>query len=74
MHPGYVATPLIDNALAGLSSEQAAALHQDVLSRIPLARMAEPRDIANAIVFLASDESNYMTGSELVIDGGYTAK
>lgn len=74
VHPGYVATPLIDNALAGLSSEKAVALHQDVLSRIPLARMAEPRDIANAILFLASDESSYMTGSELVIDGGYTAK
>lgn len=44
------------------------------LSRIPLARMAEPRDIANAILFLASDESSYMTGSELVIDGGYTAQ
>lgn len=44
------------------------------MSRIPLGRKAEPREIANAILFLASDESSCMTGSELVIDGGYTAK
>ena len=44
------------------------------MSRIPLGRKAEPREIANAILFLASDESSYMSGSELVIDGGCTAK
>jgi NAD(P)-dependent dehydrogenase (short-subunit alcohol dehydrogenase family) len=74
VHPGYVGTPLIANALATLPADQATALHQEVLSRIPFGRMAEPRDIANGIVFLASDESSYMTGSELVIDGGYTAR
>lgn len=39
---------------------------------IPLGAMDEPRDIAHGCVFLASDESKYMTGSELVIDGGFT--
>jgi len=74
IHPGYVGTPLMVNALGSLPPEQAAALQQDLMTRIPLGRTAEPREIAHAIVFLASDEASYMTGSELVIDGGYTAK
>ena len=74
VHPGAVATPLVPKALGKLTEEQAKALHQDLMSRIPLGRKAEPHEIANAILFLASDESSYMTGSELVIDGGYTAK
>ena len=58
------------------------ALHQmengnemrDVLiSRHALGRMGVPKEIANGIVFLASDEASFMTGAELVIDGGYTA-
>ena len=74
VHPGYVATPLVANGLAALPPDQAAALQRDLLSRIPLGRFGEPREIANVVLFLASDESSYMTGSELVVDGGYTAK
>ena len=40
----------------------------------PMGRLAEPEEIAAGILFLASDESSFMTGSELVIDGGYTAQ
>ena len=44
------------------------------LSLTPIGRLAVPQDIANGILFLASDESGYMTGSELVIDGGISAR
>jgi len=74
VHPGYVATPLVTNAIGALPPDQAAALQQDLLGRIPMGRLGEPREIANVVLFLASDESSYMTGSELVVDGGYTAR
>jgi NAD(P)-dependent dehydrogenase (short-subunit alcohol dehydrogenase family) len=57
-----------------LPPEQATALQQDLMMRIPSGRVAMPQEIAHGVVFLASDESSYMTGSEPVIDGGYTAK
>jgi NAD(P)-dependent dehydrogenase (short-subunit alcohol dehydrogenase family) len=44
------------------------------LSLIPLGRAAEPEEIAYAVLYLASDESSFVTGSELVIDGGFTAQ
>ncbi len=74
VHPGFIGTPLVANALGALPPDEAAALHQDLMTRIPLRRLGEPREIASGVLFLASDESSYMTGSELVIDGGYTAR
>ena len=74
VHPGFINTPLIAGAMAALPEQEAAAFAERVLSSIPLGHMGEPVDVANACLFLASDEAKYMTGSELVIDGGQTGK
>ena len=48
--------------------------HQSLVDLHPIGHLGEPDDIAYGIVYLASDESKFMTGAELVIDGGYTAQ
>jgi 3alpha(or 20beta)-hydroxysteroid dehydrogenase len=74
IHPGFIGTAIVSGTFAELTDEQAQALMQNVLSRIPMGRVDEPKEIGSAILFLASDESSHMTGSKLVIDGGYTAR
>lgn len=71
VHPGYIETPMVANALH--QAENGNEMRDVLISRHALGRMGVPKEIANGIVFLASDESSFMTGSELVIDGGYTA-
>jgi NAD(P)-dependent dehydrogenase (short-subunit alcohol dehydrogenase family) len=68
VHPGFIITPMTEGTR---TDEQR---HQVTLSRIPLGRYGEPEDVAYGVLFLASDESSFMTGSELVIDGGWTAQ
>jgi NAD(P)-dependent dehydrogenase (short-subunit alcohol dehydrogenase family) len=69
VHPGYVGTALVQDALAQLPHDFAAR----TLDRIPMQRFGEADEVAATVVFLASDESSYMTGSELVVDGGLLA-
>lgn len=71
--PGFIETPMVGGAVAAMDGETAAAFQEEVLRAIPMSRMGQPVEIANGIVFLASDESSFMTGADLVIDGGHTA-
>lgn len=73
VHPGFIWTPLVEE-LGRQSPEGAVAFRQQLDGLHPLGHVGEPDDIAHGILFLASDESKFMTGSELVIDGGYTAR
>lgn len=66
LHPGIINTPLVQ--------AQDDDVNEFVVSMTPVGRMADPREIAYGVLFLASDESSFMTGAELVIDGGYTAQ
>ena len=69
VHPGYAWTPMTSNAY-GTEDEW----KDSRLPRIPLGRLGNAYDIAYGILYLASDESSFVTGSELVIDGGTTAQ
>ncbi|WP_439102766.1 SDR family NAD(P)-dependent oxidoreductase [Congregibacter sp.] len=72
VHPGFVETPLVTQALE--DREDGAETAELLVAAHPLGRLGQASEIANAVAFLASDESSFMTGSELVIDGGYTAQ
>lgn len=70
IHPGYIWTPMVKNYLAQHGDVEVGRRTADELH--PLGHIGEPDDIAYGVVYLASDESKFMTGAELVIDGGYT--
>ncbi len=65
--PGAIDTPMIDPVKQDKTSMDG------ILGRVPLHRVGKPEEVANAVVFLASDESSYMTGSVVVVDGGWLA-
>ncbi len=68
VHPGPIVTPMTEDGRADQER------YDLTVSRIPLGRYGEPEDVAYGVLFLASDESSFMTGSELVIDGGWVAQ
>ena len=73
--PGQLHTPLVDARLAGSERRR----HRGLLgasgrARIPMPFMGDGRDTANAALFLASDEARFVTGAEIVVDGGMSAR
>lgn len=66
VHPGFIDTPLTE--------AQSPALNKEVIAATPMKRAGKPMEVAYGCLFLASEESSYVTGTELVIDGGYLAQ
>ncbi|WP_370309545.1 SDR family NAD(P)-dependent oxidoreductase [Sphingobium abikonense] len=77
VHPGFVDTPLLRKgfeAWAARSGETAQAMIDAMAATTPIKRLAQPSEIGKVVAFLASDDASYMTGSEVVVDGGWTAR
>jgi len=68
VHPGPIVTAMTERSRAE------PARYRVMLSRIPLGRYGQPDEVAYGVLYLASDEASFVTGSELVIDGGWTAQ
>ncbi len=71
VHPAFVRTPIMDPLIAQLGMEDAEA---KLARQLPLGRLGEPDDVAYAVLYLASDESRFMTGAEMKLDGGLSAQ
>ncbi|MFW0108483.1 SDR family NAD(P)-dependent oxidoreductase [Rothia sp. P7181] len=67
VHPGVIATPMI-------MQEDTMAAVKEFEKTIPLGRIAQPEEVSKTVLFLASDDSSYSTGSEFILDGGLTAR
>ena len=72
IHPGIIDTPLLQRALSRQADPVAARATYNTLQ--PIGHLGQPEDIAYGALYLASDEAKFVTGAELVIDGGYTAR
>jgi 3(or 17)beta-hydroxysteroid dehydrogenase len=75
IHPGFIWTPMVRGIVEFVEELEGSedALREMLVEKHPIGRLGVPDDIAKGVLFLASDDSGFMTGSELVIDGGYTA-
>jgi NAD(P)-dependent dehydrogenase (short-subunit alcohol dehydrogenase family) len=73
LHPGFVDTAMLDGIAEALG-DTLATVKDKLARRQPMGRLAEPLEVARAALYLASDEAAYMTGAELVLDGGFTAQ
>lgn len=72
VHPGYMDTPMLRD-VANRRGNAAEAVSQ-IEAECPMGKLGEPEDIAQAVLYLASDESKFVTGSQMVVDGGIVAR
>ena len=72
VHPGFIDTPLLRAGMRRFQDQDEAQRVYDALA--PVGHLGEVDDIAYGVLYLASDESKFVTGTELIIDGGYTAR
>ena len=72
VHPGFILTPMVENFIKSTPDPEATKKYIDNLH--PIGHIGEPDDIAYGVLYLASDEAKFVTGTELIIDGGYTAR
>jgi NAD(P)-dependent dehydrogenase (short-subunit alcohol dehydrogenase family) len=72
VHPGYIRTSMVENYLRSQGDMEEG--FKALAEMHPIGHLGEPDDVAYGVLYLASDESKFVTGSELVIDGGYTAR
>jgi NAD(P)-dependent dehydrogenase (short-subunit alcohol dehydrogenase family) len=72
IHPTFINTPILDNML-NRSNVERDELLMKLARQVPLGKVGEPNDVAYTVLFLASDESKFITGSEIKIDGGISA-
>jgi NAD(P)-dependent dehydrogenase (short-subunit alcohol dehydrogenase family) len=72
IHPGWIWTPMVEYGSNDFPAGPE-AFKQFIISHLPLGHFGEPEDVAYGVLYLASDESKFVTGSELVIDGGFVA-
>jgi NAD(P)-dependent dehydrogenase (short-subunit alcohol dehydrogenase family) len=71
IHPGTIITPMLQGLLDA-AGDQGPAIKAQMESQLPLGRTGEARDVGDMVLFLASSESCYITGAEMVVDGGMT--
>jgi NAD(P)-dependent dehydrogenase (short-subunit alcohol dehydrogenase family) len=69
--PGTIDTPMLHRDLSGMGTEEAERFLEQVANANALGRIGTPQEIADVVVFLASDASRYVTGTSIVVDGGY---
>ncbi len=74
VHPGFIWTPMVEGYLRSGGTSDLAEGRRSLDKLHPLGHVGEPDDIAWGVVYLASDEARFVTGAQLVIDGGYTAR